>query len=117
MRLQFVTLEGVQWVLKGLKRDGMCPNERAIQSRIKEAFGVKVSSHLWEVILEGLDQIDGPKYLSQEALEEARAQLLNLKIQKDQKYDYQYEMEHSHIDQREIRYNIKGIEKVEENET
>ena len=63
VRLQFVTLESVQWVLKGLKRDGMCPNERAIQSRIKEAFGVKVSSHLWEVILDGLDKIEGSEYL------------------------------------------------------
>ena len=44
MRLQFITIESVQWVLKGLKRDGMCPNEKAIQSRIKEAFGVKISS-------------------------------------------------------------------------
>jgi hypothetical protein len=26
-------------------------------------------------------------------------------------------MEHTHIDQREIRYHVKGIEKVEENET
>jgi len=44
MRLQFITVESVQWVLQGLKKDGMCPNERAIQSRIKEAFGVKVNS-------------------------------------------------------------------------
>ena len=57
MRIHFVTLESVQWVLKGLKRDGMCPNERAVQSRIKEAFGVKISSHLWEVVINGLENI------------------------------------------------------------
>jgi len=30
----------------------MCPNERAIQSRVKEAFGIKISSYLWEIIME-----------------------------------------------------------------
>lgn len=43
MSLPFISCESVHWVLKSLKRDGMCPNERAIQSRIKEAFGVKLT--------------------------------------------------------------------------
>jgi hypothetical protein len=30
MRLQIISIESVQWVLRGLKRDGMGPNERAI---------------------------------------------------------------------------------------
>jgi len=68
MRLHFVSLECVQWVLRSLKRDGMCPNERAIQSRIKEAFGVKVNNSLWDLIMEGFLSIKEPLSLKHEGL-------------------------------------------------
>ena len=32
----------------------MTPTEKAIQSRIKEAFGYKVSNRLWEKVMEGI---------------------------------------------------------------
>lgn len=52
IHLQFLSLESILWVLKSLAKDEMCPLEKAIQSRIKEAFGIKVNSVLWEQILE-----------------------------------------------------------------
>lgn len=36
----------------------MTPTERAIQSRIKEAFAFKISSSLWEYIIEALENTD-----------------------------------------------------------
>lgn len=35
----------------------MTPNEKAIQSRIKEVFSYKVTNHLWELIMESLKQV------------------------------------------------------------
>ena len=52
MRLPFITCESMMWVLRSLRSDGMCPNERAIQSRVKEAFGVKVNASLWDLVLD-----------------------------------------------------------------
>jgi len=46
----------------------MCPNERAIQSRIKEAFGVKVNNSLWDLIMEGFLSIKEPLSLKHEGL-------------------------------------------------
>ena len=45
-------MESLYWVLKSLHKDEMCPNERAIQSRIKEAFGIKLNSVMWEMLVE-----------------------------------------------------------------
>lgn len=45
-------MESLYWVLKSLHKDEMCPNERAIQSRVKEAFGIKLNSAMWEMLLE-----------------------------------------------------------------
>jgi len=52
MKLPFITLESLVWVLRSLKRDEMSPNERAIQSRIKESYALKLSSAEWEAIVD-----------------------------------------------------------------
>jgi hypothetical protein len=44
IRLPLLSMESLAWVLKSLLKDEMCPNERAIQSRIKEAFGIKLNA-------------------------------------------------------------------------
>jgi len=36
----------------------MTPTEKAVQSRIKEAFAFKIPSSLWEFILEDLESTD-----------------------------------------------------------
>jgi hypothetical protein len=56
----------------------MCPNERAIQSRIKEAFGVKVNNSLWDIIMEGFLSIKEPLSLKHEGLSLAGQELHNL---------------------------------------
>lgn len=38
----------MQWVMKSLHKDLMQPNEKAFQNRIKEAFGYKMSSNMWD---------------------------------------------------------------------
>lgn len=38
LNLDLISHESILWVLRSLKRDEMTPNEKAIQSRIKEAF-------------------------------------------------------------------------------
>ena len=54
MKLEILSLECLTWVLRSLRRDEMCPNERAVQSRIKEAFAYKIPALLWEKILEAV---------------------------------------------------------------
>lgn len=52
--MEVISLESVIWCLKSLKLDEMTPTEKAIQSRIKEAFCYKVNNRLWEKIMEGI---------------------------------------------------------------
>lgn len=52
MRLGFLSVESILWVLRSLHLDEMAPNERAVQSRVKEAFGIKIHQCLWELVLE-----------------------------------------------------------------
>ena len=47
-------MESMIWVLRSLQKDEMCPNERAIQSRVKEAFGIKITGNMWESLLESV---------------------------------------------------------------
>ena len=54
LRLDIITHECITWVLASLKRDEMTPTERAIQSRIKEAFAFKIGPTLWEYMMESL---------------------------------------------------------------
>lgn len=49
-----VSHECLRWVLNSLKLDEMTPGEKAVQSRIKEAFACKISSTLWELIMESI---------------------------------------------------------------
>jgi hypothetical protein len=50
LKLEIVTHQCIVWVLSSLKKDEMTPTERALQSRIKEAFAFKISNSLWECI-------------------------------------------------------------------
>lgn len=50
LQLEIVTNQCLVWVLASLKKDQMTPTERAIQSRIKEAFAFKIPNSLWECI-------------------------------------------------------------------
>eukprot|EP00347_Sterkiella_histriomuscorum_P015661 403356177 len=65
MRMTFISFESLLWVLKSLQMDEMAPNERAVQSRVKEAYGIKISSYLWEIILEFIFQ-DQHSYISED---------------------------------------------------
>lgn len=54
IRLKNVSLESVNWILKSLEKDEMTPIERAIQSRFKESFGIKMNSPQWNKLLDEL---------------------------------------------------------------
>eukprot|EP00826_Nyctotherus_ovalis_P063640 TRINITY_DN9335_c0_g1_i2.p1 TRINITY_DN9335_c0_g1~~TRINITY_DN9335_c0_g1_i2.p1 ORF type:complete len:548 (+),score=95.61 TRINITY_DN9335_c0_g1_i2:701-2344(+) len=54
LKLQTVSLDAVMWILKSLERDSMTPTERAIQSRFKESFGIKMTTHKWTKLLEAI---------------------------------------------------------------
>ena len=52
LALDLISHECIHWVLTSLRNDEMTPSERAIQSRIKEAFAFKIPAPLWECIME-----------------------------------------------------------------
>jgi hypothetical protein len=52
LKIENLSLESLLWALRSLKVDEMLPTERAIQSRIKEAFDFKVSSSEWSFLQE-----------------------------------------------------------------
>ena len=54
LKMEIISLESIIWCLRSLKIDEMTPTEKAIQSRVKEAFNYKVNSRLWDKILEGV---------------------------------------------------------------
>ncbi len=58
LKLEIISDECLAWVLRSLKNDDMTPTERAIQSRIKEAFALKIPALLWDCVVE---QIHGKK--------------------------------------------------------
>lgn len=58
LQLEIISHECIHWVLQSLKKDEMTPTEKAVQSRIKEAFAFKIPSSLWEFILEDLESTD-----------------------------------------------------------
>lgn len=96
----------------------MCPNERAIQSRIKEAFGVKINAQLWEVSLESLSQINEQQILTNYTHEDAMVQLVSLKGIKDARFESNYIFDFSFNGlSRHIDYQVNPIEKYLENET
>lgn len=51
LNLDIISHESILWCLRSLKRDEMTPNEKAIQSRIKEGFCYKVTTWLWEHVM------------------------------------------------------------------
>ena len=52
LKADCLSLELLLWTLRSLKNDEMLPTERAIQSRIKEAFDFKPSQQQWQQLLE-----------------------------------------------------------------
>ena len=52
LKLEIVSFECINWVLTSLKQDEMTPSEKAIISRIKEAFALKINPTLWEFFLD-----------------------------------------------------------------
>eukprot|EP01022_Parablepharisma_sp_SALTPOND_P010956 TRINITY_DN1452_c0_g1_i1.p2 TRINITY_DN1452_c0_g1~~TRINITY_DN1452_c0_g1_i1.p2 ORF type:complete len:713 (+),score=60.85 TRINITY_DN1452_c0_g1_i1:7148-9286(+) len=54
VKLKVVSLESVMWILKSLEKDEMTPVERAVQSRFKESFGMKMCSQEWAKLVEVL---------------------------------------------------------------
>jgi hypothetical protein len=50
LKLKVASLESVSWILKSLEKDEMTPVERAVQSRFKESFGMKMNSAEWAKI-------------------------------------------------------------------
>jgi hypothetical protein len=47
LKLEVMSFECIKWVLISLKNDEMTPSVKAIQSRIKEAFALKVYPDIW----------------------------------------------------------------------
>lgn len=47
-----VSLECLLWALRSLMLDEMLPSEKAIQSRIKEAFGLKMNNADWNLLMQ-----------------------------------------------------------------
>ena len=54
LQLEIISHECITWVLTSLRKDEMTPTEKAVQSRIKEAFAFKITTQLWEYIMESL---------------------------------------------------------------
>eukprot|EP00826_Nyctotherus_ovalis_P041933 TRINITY_DN4273_c0_g5_i3.p1 TRINITY_DN4273_c0_g5~~TRINITY_DN4273_c0_g5_i3.p1 ORF type:complete len:598 (+),score=145.78 TRINITY_DN4273_c0_g5_i3:692-2485(+) len=54
LRVKVISLDCVQWILKSLERDAMTPVEKAVQSRFKESFAVKMGVCEWNKLLEVL---------------------------------------------------------------
>ena len=60
LQLEIISHECITWVLTSLRKDEMTPTEKAVQSRIKEAFAFKITTQLWEYIMESLVNKDYP---------------------------------------------------------
>ena len=58
LKLDTISYECMNWVLKSLRSNEMTPSERAIQSRIKEAFALKLQPVIWQEILESIESKD-----------------------------------------------------------
>ena len=52
LKIKVTSLDSVMWILKSLEKDCMTPIERAVQSRFKESFGIKMSQQEWNKLLE-----------------------------------------------------------------
>ena len=85
MRLDSLSLEALTWVLRSLKRDEMMPTERAIQSRIKEAFDFKPSQVQWSNLLDAARgrSMEGHHHSSSAPNEQEPGSLFGLSFQDD----------------------------------
>jgi len=54
LKLDIFSKECVSWVLTSLRDNEMIPTEKAIQSRIKEAFALKIQPNTWEILIESI---------------------------------------------------------------
>lgn len=52
LKIEKIDEENLLWVLKSLQHDEMIPTEKAIQSRIKEAFDLKITPSQWNYVLQ-----------------------------------------------------------------
>ena len=52
MHLEVISFESLHWVVTSIKDDEMMPFERAVQSRIKEAFALKVQANVWDLLVD-----------------------------------------------------------------
>jgi hypothetical protein len=64
LRIKTISLDSVLWILKSLERDAMTPIEKAVQSRFKESFAVKMTTHEWNKLL---DILRNPKLIVKDA--------------------------------------------------
>lgn len=58
----------------------MQPNERAIQSRAKEAFGLKINSQLWDMISDVSHQISTNPQIFYEEMRQKELHKINKEI-------------------------------------
>ena len=56
LKPESMSLELLLWTLRSLRNDEMLPTERAIQSRMKEAFDVKPSAAQWQLFMETVSE-------------------------------------------------------------
>ena len=63
-----MSYESLMWILLSLKKDEMAPNERAIQSRAKEAFGYKITNLLWDKFIDGFQKQTAPQPLESQQI-------------------------------------------------
>lgn len=54
LNLDLISHECLLWCCRSLKNDEMTPNEKAVQSRIKEVFCYKVTTWLWDHIIDSI---------------------------------------------------------------
>ena len=57
-KLEIISHESICWAMQSLKKDEMTPTEKTLQNRIKEAFAFKISTNLWEFILQSLESTE-----------------------------------------------------------
>ena len=55
LKLDVLSYECLKWVLISLRSNEMTPSERAIQTRIKEAFASKITSEIWNEIVSSIE--------------------------------------------------------------
>jgi len=52
LKLEFLTLENLYWVVKSLALDKLTPTEDIVMARVKEAYGLKMKTKIWSKVIE-----------------------------------------------------------------